>query len=95
MTTLKPASEKLLRTIAQHDQGDGVPFEWLPRGRYRLVGTSYIVSQRTFYPLTGNGLVTDSGSDDAPVRITEAGRQCIAQHQPRRRVVTAETSPPV
>ena len=80
MTDLKPASEQLLRRIARYDTGNGVVFDVMPRRRYRLAGTLYTVNQRTFYPLTGSGLVTDNGDDTEPVRITEAGRKWIAEH---------------
>ncbi len=79
--TLSRAEEKLLRTINGHDAGDGVLFEWLPFGRYRMVGSDYIVRQRTFFPLTGHQLVTDGGQEGAPVRITDAGRAWIAARQ--------------
>lgn len=78
MPHLSRTAEKLLRTIAAHDTGSGVAFEWLPRGRYRMTGSTYTVCRRTFFPLTGAGLVTDNGNDDAPVRITEAGRDYLA-----------------
>ncbi|MFD8629180.1 hypothetical protein ACFV4E_35910 [Streptomyces hygroscopicus] len=75
---LAPAALRLLREIARRDHGHGVAFEVAPRCRYRMVGTNYVVNQRTFYPLTGNGLVTDDGDDDAPVRITASGRAYLA-----------------
>lgn len=75
---LSPAALRLLREIAKHDHGHGVAFELAPHRRYRMVGTNYVVNQRTFYPLTGNGLVTDDGDDNAPVRITAAGRTYLA-----------------
>ncbi|MFF8839599.1 hypothetical protein [Streptomyces sp. NPDC015130] len=78
MATLPPASQRLLREIARRDAGAGVQFELLPRRRYRLVGTDYTVNQRTFFPLTADGLVTDNEDDTAPVRITDAGRARLA-----------------
>jgi hypothetical protein len=75
---LTPAAEKLLREIARRDNGHGVVFKWMSRGRYNLVGTTYTVNQRTFYPLTGAGLVTED-HDDAPVYITDAGRKLVAE----------------
>lgn len=73
---LTAAAEKLLRQIARDDHGAGVMFRWLPRGRYVAdQGPAY--SQRTFYPLTAAGYVTDGGDDSAPVRITDAGRQYL------------------
>lgn len=74
---LKPATEKLLREIAKYDTGAGVLFRPAACGRYAHPNTLTTYNGRTFYPLTGRGLVTDDG-DSAPVRITDAGRQLLA-----------------
>ncbi|MFF9901271.1 hypothetical protein [Streptomyces longispororuber] len=79
MSDFTPAVETLLRTIAE--AGDkGAQFQVAPRRRYQLVGTDYVVDQRSFYPLTAGGYVTDGGDDTAPVRVTERGREWIRQH---------------
>lgn len=79
MTDLSPASQKLLREIAKHDTGAGVLFEHAARARYAHPNTLSVYNRRTFFPLTGRGLVDDGGGDHAPVRITEAGRQVLAE----------------
>ncbi|CAL9647181.1 hypothetical protein [Streptomyces sp. enrichment culture] len=79
MTDLSPASQKLLREIAKYDTGSGVLFRHASRGRYSHPNTLTTYNQRTFWPLTGLGLVDDGDSDSAPVRITEAGRKLAAE----------------
>lgn len=76
--TVPPASQRLLREIARRDEGHGVQFDLMPRRRYRLAGTDITVNQRTFYPLTAAGLVTDNEDDTAPVCITDAGRAFLS-----------------
>lgn len=78
-TALPPASQKLLREIAQYDTGNGVLFRHAARARYIHPNTYSAYNLRTFYPLTGRGLVDDGGSDSTPVRITEAGRKLLAE----------------
>jgi hypothetical protein len=78
-TALGPASQKLLREIAKYDTGNGVMFRVAARARYIHPDTYSTYNQRTFWPLTGNGLVDDGGgNDNAPVRITEDGRKLLA-----------------
>ncbi|MGW5711633.1 hypothetical protein [Streptomyces olivaceus] len=79
MIDLSPSSQKLLREIAKYDTGDGVRFRVAPRARYMHPDTYSVYNARTFYPLTGQGLVDDGGNDDAPVRVTEAGRKVAAE----------------
>ncbi len=79
MADLSPASQKLLREIAKYDTGAGVRFRHAPRARYSHPVTLSVYNARTFYPLTGRGLVDDGGNDEAPVRITEAGRKLAAE----------------
>lgn len=79
MPDFTPAVETLLRTIAEQGEG-GATFEVMPRLRYRLVGTDYVVNQRSFYPLTGDGYVTDDSDDSAPVKLTDKGRKWMEQH---------------
>jgi hypothetical protein len=79
MPELTPAVEKLLRTIAEQGEG-GATFEVMARLRYRLVGTDYVVNQRSFYPLTGDGYVSDNDNDSAPVKLTDKGRKWMADH---------------
>jgi hypothetical protein len=76
---LPPASEKLLREIATHDAGNGVLFRHAARARYKHPHTGTIFNRSTFFPLTANDLVDDGGSDHTPVRITDAGRQHLAE----------------
>ncbi|MGW9427488.1 hypothetical protein ACWHA1_05990 [Streptomyces decoyicus] len=67
----------LLRTVAAFDQGDGVTFHVVPRGRWQLDNhPSYAVLACTFYPLTSKSLLTASGDDPLAVvvAITDAGR---------------------
>jgi DNA-binding MarR family transcriptional regulator len=82
MTTpapLPPASQKLLREIAKYDTGAGVLFRHAARGRYSHPNTLSVYNARTFYPLTGRGLVDDGDNDSAPVRVTEVGRKLAAE----------------
>jgi hypothetical protein len=79
MNGLSPASQKLLREIAKYDTGAGVLFRHAARARYIHPNTYNAYNLRTFYPLTGNGLVDDGGSDSTPVRVTEAGRKLAAE----------------
>lgn len=89
MSTLSPASQKLLREIAKHDTGTGVLFQRAARARYIHPNTSSVYNLRTFYPLTGQGLVDDGGNDEAPVRITEAGRKLAAGLEERHQAEQA------
>ncbi|MFF9309971.1 hypothetical protein ACF1BS_03580 [Streptomyces sp. NPDC014748] len=79
MTDLSPASQKLLREIAKYDTGAGVLFQHESRSRYSHPHTRSVYNRRTFFPLTGQGLVDDGGNDEAPVRVTEAGRKLAAE----------------
>ncbi|WP_167502248.1 hypothetical protein [Streptomyces malaysiensis] len=75
---LSPAALQLLREITRRDTGEGVPFAWETSGYYQLTGTAYRVARRSFFPLAGHVLVTDDGDENAPVRITAAGRTYLA-----------------
>lgn len=79
MTTLPPASQKLLREIAKYDTGNGVLFRHAARARYMHPNTYSVYNRRTFFPLTANALVDDGGNDHSPVRVTEVGRQLLAE----------------
>lgn len=79
MTDLGPASQKLLREIAKYDTGAGIRFRHAARARYSHPNTLSVYNARTFYPLTGRGLLDDGDNDEAPVRITEAGRKLAAE----------------
>lgn len=81
MTALTPASEKLLREIARHDKGAGVPIRYLSRGRYTVDRSSTAFNRASFLPLFDAELVTgwDEHDDDGPMRITDAGRQLLAE----------------
>ncbi|MFJ2259502.1 hypothetical protein ACIOKD_14370 [Streptomyces sp. NPDC087844] len=89
MTDLSPASQKLLREIAEHDRGAGVLFQHAARARYIHPHTLSAYNLRTFYPLTGRGLVDDGGSDHTPVRVTEAGRKLAAELAEQRKAQQA------
>ncbi|KUN34807.1 hypothetical protein AQJ30_27425 [Streptomyces longwoodensis] len=97
MTDLSPASQKLLREIAKYDTGAGVLFRHAPRGRYSHPNTLMTYNMRTFWPLTGLGLVDDGGNDSAPVRITEAGQKLAAeleeQHKTQQAAKKARPKP--
>jgi hypothetical protein len=77
---LTPAAVKLLRAIAKHGDA-GVVFYYAPPGqRWRMDGTNYVVSRKTFlqvssHPVSGGVGLVDVGDDGGdPVRITAAGR---------------------
>jgi len=93
MTDLSPASQKLLREIAKYDTGNGVQFGHEPRNRYSHPNTLSVYNIRTFYPLTGQGLVDDGGNDSAPVRITEAGRKAAAELESQQAAKKARPTP--
>lgn len=82
MTSLSPASQKLLRELARRDVGAGVAVRYASRGRWYLNGptTSALFTTRTFPPLYQAGLMLrwDEHADD-PLRITEAGRKLAAE----------------
>lgn len=78
MTTLSPASQKLLREIAKYDTGAGVQFRYASRGRFSHPNTLSCYNARTFWPLSKAKLI-DYDNEDAPVRITEAGRKALAE----------------
>ncbi|MCI3277577.1 hypothetical protein [Streptomyces cylindrosporus] len=78
MTTLPPASQKLLREIAKYDTGNGVLFRYASRGRFSHPNTLSCYNARTFWPLSKAKLI-DYENEDAPVRITDAGRQALAE----------------
>lgn len=90
---LAPASQKLLREIARYDKGDGVLFRHAARSRYMHPNTYSAFNRRTFYPLTGQGLVDDGGSDHTPVRITEAGRKLAAELEAQQAAKKARPKP--
>jgi hypothetical protein len=81
MTTLTPASEKLLREIARQDSRGGTTVKYLSRGRYHLDPGSGIYNRATFRPLFDNGLVAgwDGQDEDGPIRLTDAGRALVAE----------------
>lgn len=78
MTDLSPASQKLLREIAKYDKGAGVLFRYAGRGRFAHPNTLADYNQRTFWPLSQAKLI-DYDHEDAPVRITEAGRELATE----------------
>lgn len=82
---LGPAALKLLREIAKHGDA-GVVFYYAPPGqRWRMAGTDYVVSRRTFLqittdPISADVSLVDVGNDgEDPVRITAAGRAYLAE----------------
>lgn len=74
MTELGPAAYRLLRVVAEHDQGDGVTFEPTGDGRWRLPESPYSASTRIFIVLANRGLIDVGEIDTDPVRATGAGR---------------------
>ena len=85
MSTLSPASQKLLRELDRRDKGDGIAVRYSGRGRWSLDGGSAAFNRASFSPLLEAGLVTgwDEYDDDGPMRITDAGRTLAAdlEHQ--------------
>ncbi|GIH95346.1 hypothetical protein ACFFMN_23580 [Planobispora siamensis] len=71
---LRPSWQKLLRTIAAHDTGDGVMFDSAPRGRWRMRGSTYTVNTDTFRVLDRFGMVDVGNGHTDPVRLTDDGR---------------------
>lgn len=94
---LSPAAQKLLREIAKHGEA-GVVFYYAPPGqRWRMDGTDYIVSRRTFVQLSGDAGLIDVGNDNDgdPVRITVAGRKALDDlTAPRAKRATRPTATP-
>lgn len=83
---LTPAAVKLLREIAKRGD-DGVVFYYTPPGqRWRMDGTDYVVSRKTFlqvssHPISGGIGLVDVGNDGGdPVRITAAGRAWLKEN---------------
>jgi hypothetical protein len=77
---LTPAAKKLLREIAKHGDAGVVFYYVTPGQRWRMDGTDYIVSRRTFLQLSDEYVAfidVGNGNDD-PVRITAAGRAWLA-----------------
>jgi hypothetical protein len=81
VTTLSPASQKLLRELARRDKGDGIAVRYSGRGRWSLDGGNTAFNRASFSPLFEASLVTgwDEYDDDGPMRITDAGRTLAAE----------------
>ncbi|MFF0736836.1 hypothetical protein ACFYVK_35145 [Streptomyces chartreusis] len=81
MTTLSPASQKLLREIARRDKGHGVAVRYAGRGRWHLDGSCNDYNRGTFPPLFEADLVVgwDEHDDDGPLSITDAGRKLAGE----------------
>lgn len=81
MTDLGPASQKLLREIARHDQRDGTTAKYLSRGRYTLEPGSGVYNRSTFRPLFEADLIVgwDKHDEDGLLHLTDAGRVLVAQ----------------
>ncbi|MET8974347.1 hypothetical protein ABZX85_01885 [Streptomyces sp. NPDC004539] len=69
---------KLLRTIADNDAGDGVPFVSAPCGRWQMDGTTFTVNDRTFHPLAAHDFIDIGDGYTDPVKVTAAGRAYLA-----------------
>lgn len=92
--SLTPGNIKLLRLIAAEDTGAGVEFRYLSRGRYILrSGHGDAVNRGTFYPLDRHKLIDAGSHDDAPVRITAAGRDYLAQLDATAKPKTPRSKP--
>ena len=92
MTELSPASQKLLREIADRDKGEGVRIQYSGRDRWYLAGVSTqgLYSTRLFPDLCAAGLA--AGWDEygeRPLRITEAGRKLAAELEERSKAEQA------
>ncbi|WP_431928625.1 hypothetical protein [Nonomuraea jabiensis] len=83
---LKRASVELLRQIADHDQGDGVLFQPAGRGCRRLDGSAFSPRDETFRVPSQLQLITVEHPRLGVwrVRLTEAGRDYVAQANERR-----------
>lgn len=81
---LPAASARLLRQIADHDQGHGIQFEPMPRGRRCHPRTRAVFDRSTFLPLTGAKPVTQPAGGNAPVLITSAGVRWLYLYEPGR-----------
>ncbi|MEU6778594.1 hypothetical protein ABZ912_05280 [Nonomuraea angiospora] len=83
---LKRASVELLRQIADHDQGDGVIFMPSPHGCRQLDGTDFSARNETFRVPSQHQLITVEHPRLGVwlVRLTEAGRDYLAQANERR-----------
>ncbi|TYB71182.1 hypothetical protein FXF51_01730 [Nonomuraea sp. PA05] len=81
---LPPGAHTLLKTIAEHDDGDGVMFDPAPYGRWTLRGSDYAVNRSTFHTLAvARGFIDVGDGFTNPVRITQAGRDYLDHHQSR------------
>jgi hypothetical protein len=75
---LSPAAKKLLREIAKHGD-EGIVFHYTSPGqRWRMDGTDYTVTRRTFLQLSGARFIDVGGDGDDPVKVTAAGRAYLA-----------------
>ena len=82
MTDLSPASQKLLREIANRDKtGNGIAVGYLSRGRYTIGSSSGAFNRGTFRPLFEYDLVVgwDEHDEDGLLRLTDAGRTLAAE----------------
>jgi hypothetical protein len=81
MTDLSPASQKLLREIARHDQRDGTAAKYLSYGRYTLDPGSGTFNRATFRVLFEHDLILgwDKHDADGLLRLTDAGRKVVAE----------------
>ncbi|WP_433357841.1 hypothetical protein ACQP25_44545 (plasmid) [Microtetraspora malaysiensis] len=79
---LVPDSLTLLRTLAEHDQGDGVRFDLLPSKQWRMTGSDYTVDSETFQALDRWGLIDVGSGDDSPVKVTAKGREFLEAPTP-------------
>jgi hypothetical protein len=74
-----PATNRLLRLLAEYDKGDGVRFEVLPRNRWLHEPTGQRFNGRSFWPPTGNGLADEGDGYETPVKLTAVGRETAAK----------------
>lgn len=83
---LKRASLRLLVRIADEDHGDGVRFHPAGRGRVAVDSGSFAVARETFRVPSEHALISVDHPDPAVwlVRLTEAGRSYLLEHETRR-----------
>lgn len=81
---LPAAAARLLRLLAEHDQGAGVYLEYTA-GRLRHAPTGTAFTVRTARVLGARRLVTFGATAWDPIHITTAGRTAAAACPARRR----------
>lgn len=79
----RPVTRTALQLLQKIDRAGGEAlFVNAPAGRWRMDGTSYVVNDRTFWPLSGHGLLDVGNGPGDPVKITDAGREYLRTRKP-------------